>query len=190
MRLRIYFDEQTMIDAHTEASKRHQVSRLAGVTNQVISDGNPISVDFVGLLGEIGFSYLFNNGERDKEIYARSGSIDFTINGYNLEIKSSKHKSAHLLVPAYEIDGKRTVKEYNHIYCLMIVNIDERHVTFAGWTQRENIINPDRLEYFRGSDRQSFVLSQDKLDQLDDITAHWLQIMAKQKGHKVELTEQ
>lgn len=186
MKLRIHLSEQSMIDAHAEASKRHQVSRLAGVTNQAESDGHPISVDFIGLLGEIGFAAIFNDCERDSEIYARSGSIDFTINGYNVEIKSSKHPAAHLLVPAYEIDGKMTVKEYNHIYCLMIVNIDERHVTFAGWTQRQNIINPDRLEYFRGSNRQSFVLSQDKLDQLDDITAHWLAVMGKGKGHKIE----
>lgn len=188
MRLRVYLDEKQMVEAHTEASQRHQVSRLAGVTNQVISDGNPISVDFVGLLGEIGFSIIFN-ADRDKTISARSGSVDFVFNGYNVEIKSSKHKNAHLLVPAYEIDGKMTVKEYCHLYCLMIVNIDERHITFAGWTERKNIIDESRLEYFRGSDRQSFVLSQDKLDQLDDITAHWLQIMAKSKGHKVELTD-
>jgi hypothetical protein len=177
-----------MIDAHTEASQRHQVSRLAGVTNQVVADGNPISVDFIGLLGEIGFAIIFSQ-DRDKTVSARSGSVDFNFNGLNFEIKSSKYKNAHLLVPAYVIDGKTTVKEHCHVYCLMIVNIDERHVTFAGWTERKNIIDESRLEYFRGSSRQSFVLSQDKLEQLDDLTAHWLVVMIKSKGHRVELTE-
>lgn len=181
-----------MIEAHDEASKRHQVSRLAGVTNQAVSDGHPISVDFIGLLGEIGFSHIFGI-ERDKTVSARSGSIDFTSNGHNIEIKSSKHKNAHLIVPAYEIPewagGGCGVKEYNHVYCLMTVDIDNRHVTFAGWTQRDKIINQDRLEYFRGSDRKSFVLPQEDLDQLDEMTARWLVIMAKGQGHRVELTE-
>ena len=193
MKLRVYLSEQTMIDAHAEASKRHQVSRLAGITNQVISDGNPITADFVGLLGEIGFSILFNNSERDSDVYARSGSIDFTINGYNVEIKSSKHKNAHLLVPAYEIPewagGGFGVKEYNHIYALMIVDIDNRYVTFAGWTTRDKLIIPACLQNFRGGSRQSFVMCQEDLYQLDDQTHHWLEVMAKCKGHKVELTE-
>lgn len=181
-----------MIEAHDEASKRHQVSRLAGVTNQAVSDGHPISVDFIGLLGEIGFSHIFGI-ERDNTVSARSGSIDFASNGHNIEIKSSKHKNAHLIVPAYEIPewagGGWGVKEYNHVYCLMTVDIENRHVTFAGWTQRDKIINQDRLEYFRGSDRKSFVLPQEDLDQLDEMTARWLVIMAKGQGHRVELTE-
>lgn len=189
MKLRVYLSEQTMIDAHTEACSRHQVSRLAGINNQVISDGNPITADFIGLLGEIGFSILFNNSERDSDVYARSGSIDFTINGYNIEVKSSKHKNAHLLVPSYEIDGVMTVKEHNHIYALMIVDIDNRHVTFGGWTIRDKLIIPACLQNFRGASRQSFVMCQEDLYQLDDQTYHWLEVMAKCKGHKVELTD-
>jgi len=178
-----------MLAAHAEASKRYQVSRLAGVANNTEHDGHHISADFTGLLGEIGFAAMFNDCERDKEIYARSGSIDFTINGYNVEIKASKHKTAHLIIPSYLIDGKMTVKEYNHIYCLMVVNIENRSVSFAGWTQREKLIREDRLEYFRGSKRQSFVMPQEELDQLDELTAHWMVVMLKGKGYDVRLTD-
>lgn len=189
MRLTVFLSEQAMLAAHAEASQRYQVSRLAGISNNTEHSGHPISADFTGLLGEIGFAAMFNDCERDEEIYARSGSIDFTINGHNVEIKSSKHETAHLVIPAYEIEGKMTVKEYNHIYCLMIVNVEKRYVSFAGYTQRDKLIRDDRLQYFRGSKRQSFVMCQEELDQLDDITAHWMVVMLKGKGLDVRLTD-
>lgn len=74
MKLRIHLSEQSMIDAHAEASKRHQVSRLAGVTNQAESDGHPISVDFIGLLGEIGFAAILMTAKETQK-YTREADL-------------------------------------------------------------------------------------------------------------------
>jgi hypothetical protein len=190
MRISVGFTENEMFAIHDEASKRHQVSRLAGIADQKIGEmSHPVSADFIGLLGEVAFSQMFD-AERDKDIRARSGSIDFTSNGKYVEVKSSKHPNAHLLVPAYEINGSMTTKEYCHAYVLMLVDLAKRTVTFAGWAARDELITPERLEYFRGSSRQSFVLPQESLHQLDDATATWLVAAAKAKGHKVGLTDQ
>lgn len=184
----MFFTVVEMTDIHEEASKRHQVSRLAGIADQKIGEmSHPVSADFIGLLGEVAFSMIFDV-ERDKDIRARSGSIDFMSNGQAVEVKTSKHPNAHLLVPAYEIDGKMTTKEYCHAYVLMLVDLPAKTVKFAGWASRDELINPDRLEYFRGAARQSFVLPQSALHQLDDLTASWLVAAAKAKGHKVGLT--
>jgi len=189
MRISVTFTEKEMEDIHDEAAKRHQVSRLAGHPDQRIGDmGNAVSADFIGLLGEVAFSQIFD-AERDKDIRARSGSIDFTSNGQAVEVKSSKHRNAHLLVPAYFFDGKPGTKEYCHAYVLMLVDLTNRTITFAGWASREELIIPERLDYFKGSSRQSFVLPQEALHQLDDVTATWLVAAAKAKGHRVCLTE-
>lgn len=176
-----------MIATHAEAAARNQVSRLAGVADQQIGGQSALTTDFIGLLGEVAFSIFFDC-ERDSDVSVRSGSIDFISNGKAVEVKSSKYPNAHLLVPSYEIGGKTTTKEYCDAYVLMLVDIDARTVTFAGWAERDELINPRTLEYFRNSSRLSFVLPQDALHQLDEYTAGWIVAAAKAKGHNVSLT--
>lgn len=176
-----------MEEIHDEAAARHSVSRMAGVVDRQIGGQSSLSTDFVGLLGEVAFSIMFDC-ERDKDIRARSGSIDFISNGQAVEVKSSKYPTAHLLVPAYLIDGKPGTKEYCHAYVLMLVDIEARTVTFAGWATRDALINEANLRDFRGYGRESFVLSQAELQQLDDQTNARLAEAAKAKGHVVELT--
>jgi hypothetical protein len=185
MSLRVKLDEQTMRHAEAEANARYDASRAAGVPDQKVSNRPGQVNDLVGLLGEIGFSKIFGL-ERDDTVYARSGTADFVAaDGSLIEVKSSHHDNAHLLVPAYQIDGKWTTKEPIAVYALMHVAYQDSAVTFKGWCSRDDLIRDDRLEYFRGSSRLSFVLSPEQLRQLDSITEGYLAWFAKSKGDDV-----
>jgi hypothetical protein len=188
MRIRITFTPEDMIKIHDGAAARNHANRLGNVVNQKVSDSSDLSIDFVGLLGEVGFSRIFGL-PLDESVGPRSGSVDFVNNGVNIEVKSSKHKTAHLLVPAYLIGGVQTTKEVCQVYVLMLVDIDRRTVEFAGWTTREQLINPDRLGHFKGSMRKSFIMHQDDLTPLDEVTARTVLWVARKEGHNVELTD-
>ena len=188
MRLRINFTPDDMIKIHDGAAARNQSNRLANVANQKIGDGSEVSIDFTGLLGEVAFSRIFGL-PMDDTIGPRSGSVDFVSNGINVEVKSSKHRNAHLLVPSYLIGGTYTTKEMCQVYVLMIVNIDNRTVDFAGWTTREKLINDEHLGHFKGAMRKSFIMHQDDLDQLDEATLRTTLWVSRKEGHNVELTD-
>lgn len=188
MRIRIKLDEITMTQAEAESLARHESSRAAGVPDQHVGKQSGKVMDLVGLLGEIAFSKIFNM-ERDDTVSPRSGSVDFMAsNGQSVEVKSSHHPNPHLLVPSYEINGEITTKELVDIYALMRVEYNERSVTFMGWANRAEVIRPDRLQYFRGASRLSFVVPPEDMQQLDELTAGWLVLALKAKGEIVELT--
>lgn len=189
MRISISFTDKQMHDIHDEADARNHSNKMAGVVDQKVGDASARSIDFIGLLGEVAFADIFGV-ERDSSISPRSGSVDFVSNGQNVEVKASRYPNAHLLVPAYHIDGRWTTKEVCQAYVLMLVDIDRRRVTFAGWTGRNGLINPDRLGHFKGAMRRSFIMHQDDLTPLDEATAGMTVFAAKAKGHTVELTDE
>lgn len=188
MRLKITLTPEDMIKIHDMAAARNNANRIGNVVNQKITDTSDLSIDFVGLLGEVGFSRIFGL-PLDESIGPRSGSVDFVSNGHNIEVKSSKHATAHLLVPSYFIGGVYTTKEICQVYVLMLVVIDCRTVEFAGWTTREKLITPERLGHFKGSMRKSFIMHQDDLTPLDEVTARTTLWVARKEGHNVELTD-
>ena len=188
MRIRIKLTPEDMVKIHDGAAARNHSNRLANVLNQKIGDSSDVSIDFIGLLGEVGFSRIFGL-PLDTSIGPRSGSVDFVSNGNNIEVKSSKHKFAHLLVPSCLINGVHTTKEICQVYALMIVDVDCRTVEFAGWTTREKLITPERLDHFKGSMRKSFIMHQDDLTPLDEATARTTLWTARKEGHDVELTD-
>ena len=188
MRPIITLSDDTIRQAETEAAFRHEASRAAGICDRKVGKQSPLVTDLVGLLGEIGFAKLFGL-DRDDTIEARSGSVDFIAhNGQSIEVKASHHDKPHLLVPAYLIGGVMTTKEMVDIYVLMRVDYNARQVHFMGWAERRDVIREDRLEYFRGADRKSFVLAPDQLTQLDEPVARSLAESAKARGEIVELT--
>lgn len=189
MRITITFTEQQMLAIHDEADARNNSNKLAEVVDQKVGDASARSIDFIGLLGEVAFADIFGI-ERDASISPRSGSVDFVSNSQNVEVKASRYPTAHLLVPAYSINGEWTTKEVCHAYVLMLVDIDQRRVTFAGWTGRNRLINPDRLGHFKGAMRRSFIMHQDDLTPLDEATAGMTVFAAKAKGNTVELTDE
>lgn len=189
MRITITFTDKQMRDIHDESDARNNSNQMAGVVDQKVSDASARSIDFIGLLGEVAFADIFGL-ERDASIGPRSGSVDFVSNGQNVEVKASRHPTAHLLVPAYHIEGEWTTKEVCHAYVLMLVDIDKCRVTFAGWTTREKLITPDRLGHFKPASRLSFIMRQDDLTPLDEATASMTVFAAKAKGHTVELTDE
>lgn len=189
MRITITFTDKQMHDIHDEADARNNSNQMAGVVDQKVGDDSARSIDFIGLLGEVAFADIFGI-ERDASIGPRSGSVDFVSNGQNVEVKASRYPNAHLLVPSYHIEGRWTTKEACHAYVLMLVDIDQRRVTFAGWTGRNRLINPDRLGHFKGAMRRSFIMHQDDLTPLDEATAGMTVFAAKAKGHTVELTDE
>lgn len=174
--------------AEVEARMRHQVSREAGVVDCQIGKQSSEVTDLVGLLGEVGFGLLFGYA-RDEEIRVRSGTADFVAhNGELIEVKSTHYKNPHLLVPAYFIDGQMTVKEPIAVYVLMRVDFQARTVEFLGWCQREELIREDRLQFFRGHSRKSFVMPCEELQQLDELTQGVIVAGAKARGLDVSLT--
>lgn len=188
MRLRITLSKDMVEKVEVEALARHQASRDAGVANQQVGKQSAAVTDIVGLMGEVGFAGIFGM-ERDDTVGPRSGTADFVAdNGDLIEVKSSHHPNPHLLVPAYQIDGVWTTKEQIAVYVLMQVDYQARAVTFMGWADRKDVVNPDRLERFRGADRMSFVVPPGDLAQLDELTAGVLVWDAKARGHTVELT--
>lgn len=188
MRIKITFTPEDMIKIHDMAAARNNANRIGNVLNQKVGDASDVSIDFIGLLGEVGFSRIFGL-TLDDSIGPRSGSVDFISNGQNIEVKSSKYPNAHLLVPSYLIDGVYTTKEVCQVYVLMIIVIDCRTVEFAGWTTREKLITPERLGHFKGSMRKSFIMHQDDLTPLDEVTARTTLWVARKEGHNVELTD-
>lgn len=188
MGLRIRLDGKTVEAAEVEARMRHQVSREAGVVDCQIGKQSSEVTDLVGLLGEVGFGKMFDY-QRDEEIRVRSGTADFVgHNGELIEVKSTHHKNPHLLVPAYFIDGKMTVKEPIAVYVLMRVDYQERTVEFLGWCRREDLIRDDRLEFFRGASRKSFVMPCHELEQLDPLTEGVIAKSCQARGLDVSLT--
>jgi hypothetical protein len=188
MSLTIRLDGKTVEDAEVEARMRHQVSREAGVVDCQIGKQSSEVTDLVGLLGEVGFSKMFGF-QRDEEVRVRSGTADFTgHNGDLIEVKSTHYKNPHLLVPAYFIDGKLTVKEPIAVYVLMRVDFQARTVEFLGWCQREELIREDRLQFFRGASRKSFVMPCHELEQLDPLTEGIIAASCKARGLDVSLT--
>lgn len=189
MSLRIKLDDGTMRHAEAEAAARGEASRAAGVADQRVGMQSGQVMDLVGLLGEIGFSRIFGL-ERDDTVYARSGSVDFFAkNGQAIEVKSSHHQNPHLLVPAYSLPewagGGYGTKEFIDVYALMRVDYNDRAVTFMGWAERGDLIREDRLEYFRGASRLSFVLPPDQLRQLDPAVERDVAQDARKNGHEV-----
>lgn len=177
-----------MRHAEAEAAARHEASRAAGICDRKVGKQSGQVTDLVGLLGEIGFAKLFGL-ERDDTIEARSGSVDFIAkNGQSIEVKASHHPNPHLLIPAYLINGELTTKEMVDIYALMRVDYNERRVVFMGWAERRHVIHPGRLQYFRGAERQSFVVPPEELTQLEDHVAQDLAADAGRRGDIVELT--
>ena len=188
MKPAIILSDDEIRHAEAEAAARHEASRAAGICDRKVGKQSPIVTDLVGLLGEIGFSKLFSM-ERDDTIEARSGSVDFiAANGQTIEVKASHHENPHLLIPAYLIGGIMTTKEMVDIYVLMRVDYNARRVVFMGWAARPQVIRDDRLQYFRGADRQSFVVPPDELTQLEDHVARALAEDLAAKGEIVELT--
>ena len=177
-----------MVHAEAEAAARHEASRAAGVEDRKVGNQSPVVTDLVGLLGEIGFAKMFGL-ERDDTISARSGSVDFIAdNGDSIEVKSSHHENPHLLIPAYNIEGVMTTKENIDTYVLMRVEYHARRVVFMGWAAGADVIRDDRLEYFRGAGRLSFVMAPDELNQLDADTIEIVKADAARRGEIVELT--
>lgn len=177
-----------MVHAEAEAAARHEASRAAGVCDRKVGKQSGQVTDLVGLLGEIGFARLFGY-ERDDTVSARSGTVDFIAdNGESIEVKSSHHENPHLLIPAYEIGGIMTTKEPVDVYVLMRVEYQARRVVFMGWAGRGDVIRDDRLEYFRGAGRLSFVVPPDQLTQLDAATLEIVKADALGRGEIVELT--
>jgi hypothetical protein len=188
MTLKVKLDEQTMRNAEVEADARGNASRMAGIVDQRVGSLQGNVADLIGLLGEIGFAKIFGM-QRDDTVYARSGTADFTAHdGTLIEVKSSHRDNPHLLVPAYKINGEWTTKEDIGVYVLMHVAYDDCTITFCGWCSREDLIKADRLEYFRGASRLSFVLPPDELRQLDSITEGFLAWTAKARGDDVIAT--
>lgn len=185
MTLSIKLDEITMRNAEAEARARGESNRMAGVADQKAGKQSGLVSDLVGLLGEIGFSRIFDL-ERDDTVYARSGTPDFVAgNGQLIEVKSSHHDNPHLLVPAYQIDGKWTTKEAIDVYALMRVRYDEQIVTFVGWAERKDVINDANLGYFRGSSRMSYIVPAEQMTSLDSVTEGYLCWVGKTKGHTI-----
>ena len=188
MGLQIRLAGKVVEEAEVEARMRHQVSREAGVVDRQIGSQSSEVTDLVGLLGEIGFSLLFDL-PRDKEIRVRSGTPDFIgADGRLVEVKSTHHRNPHLLIPSYFIDGKFTTKEPIEVYVLMHVDYQARTVAFLGWCERADIIRDDRLEFFRNANRKSFVLHCSDLQQLDSITEGWIVASGRAAGLDVSLT--
>lgn len=188
MRPRIKLPDHVIRHAEAEALSRHEASRAAGVVDRQLGRQSSAVTDIVGLLGEVAFSKLFGL-DRDDTVGARSGTVDFVArNGQAIEVKSSHHDNPHLLVPAYLIGGIMTTKEQVDVYVLMRIEYNDRAVTFMGWAERADVIRDDRLEYFRGAPRQSFVLPPDELRQLDPDTARSVASDAMGRGEIVELT--
>lgn len=188
MKPAVKLSDDVLRHAEAEAAARHEASRAAGICDRKVGKQSGQVTDLVGLLGEIGFSKLFGL-ERDDTIEARSGSVDFIAkNGQSIEVKASHHPNPHLLIPAYLINGEMTTKELVDIYALMRVDYNERRVVFMGWAERRDVIRPDRLQYFRGAERQSFVVPPDELTQLDDGIVKHLASDALSRGDIVELT--
>ena len=188
MKLVIKLPEHVMVHAEAEAAARHEASRAAGICDRKVGRQSGQVTDLVGLLGEIGFARLFGM-ERDDTIEARSGSVDFVApNGESIEVKASHHPNPHLLIPAYLIGGVMTTKEDVQIFVLMHVDYHGRAIAFMGWAGRGEVIRPDRLQYFRGAERQSFVVPPDELRQFDAEVARAVAEDAAARGEIVELT--
>jgi hypothetical protein len=188
VKLSITLSDDVIRHAEAEAAARHDASRAANICDRKIGKQSPMVTDLVGLLGEIGFSKLFSL-ERDDTIEARSGSVDFIAgNGQSIEVKASHHANPHLLIPAYLIAGEMTTKELVDIYVLMRIDYNARKVFFMGWAKRCDVIRPDRLQYFRGADRQSFVVPPEEMTQLEDHVARALAEDVASRGEIVELT--
>jgi hypothetical protein len=193
MRISITLSDDIIRHAEAEAAARHDASRAANICDRKIGKQSPMVTDLVGLLGEIGFSKLFSL-ERDDTIEARSGSVDFIAgNGQSIEVKASHHANPHLLIPAYAIPewagGGYGTKEFVDIYVLMRVDYNARKVFFMGWAKRCDVIRPDRLQYFRGADRQSFVVPPEEMTQLEEHVARALAEDVASRGEIVELTQ-
>jgi hypothetical protein len=150
-------------DACELGRARYENNRQHGVLKIEIDGVDPIRGDTEGVAGELAFAQLV--GADDTEIRrigvtsADTDQGDVTYKGRNIDVKTTKYESGHLLVYAHklenaQIDGYALMTGYKGRY------------TFRGYISKQRIIQGVNEGRFTMQSRNTYWIDQDALGEL------------------------
>lgn len=136
-RPRIDFDDNELVICQQTATRRHQNNRGAGVTDRQRGNQDKIAIDIDGVIGEFAAAKLLNVCP-DMTVNTRSGGHDLiSRKGAKVDVKATRRQDGRLLGEIKKKDNPCDV------HMLMIV--DDRSATFAGWAWGHELFDAANL---------------------------------------------
>jgi len=117
---------------------RRQRNRASGVTDKLVAKENPLEMDIEGIGAEFAFAKLYNLYP-PFDVHPRKGTADFIVKGRSIDVKTSKHQDARLIVPPYKMEDARICDSY------VLATGELPKYTFRGFAKKEQICNPKNL---------------------------------------------
>jgi hypothetical protein len=119
-------------------AKRRGSNRANNITDKLVARENPMDMDIQGVGAEIAFAKAYGFYP-PFDIGIRSGSCDFVVNGKTVDVKTSKHKNARLIVAPDKINEGHSCD----IYVLATGELPT--FNFRGYALKDDICNPLNL---------------------------------------------
>lgn len=132
-------------------SMRHLSNRANHIKDGRVGKQSALETDQNGVIGEYAFCKHFNL-HFDFDVSTRSGSYDCKLNNKRIDIKTTKYQRGHIVA---------TLKDNPDVDIYVMAILDGTTVTFPGWIEKENFINPANIKDLGHG--KSYVLDQSQL---------------------------
>jgi len=133
----VTLDQGQQAVARLLAQLRHQNNRANGVPDRKVGQQPPDYTDLNGIGGELAFCILANVCP-DMSISPRSGSYDCLLNGYRVDVKTTRYVRTPMLCVYI---GKRLSDA--DIYVLMVGEMPVYRC--AGWTWADELLRRENI---------------------------------------------
>jgi len=137
--MKIFLGPGELAVASTITALRQGVNREVGIANRKAGPQDPITTELIGILGELAVAKALNVYP-DLTTHLRSGGADAIVQGYAVDVKSTRNPHGDLYVDARP--GKRP-----DLYVL--VHVEYLTCTILGWCWAAEV--PDRAHIFTES---------------------------------------